>query len=521
MGPLAQRKVFDDPTLMPGHFAFQRAQQRGTLVCQEQSIAAPIGGPAFHQPAVFEFVDHGNDGGAIQMSRVGQRLLGQSGILPDDHQDAEQSGRDADFADSLGEIGEDRALRKPQLIADQAGQHAESGRLASARCRAICGVARLFDVQRFASHNLPSIVDYRPPPRQPVNSVSVTVTVADLNQSVPAEEGQTVLDALLAHGVGFAYSCQAGNCGTCRCELVSGEIMELEYSEHALSAEERSRGIVLACRSQVWSDVVVRRLDAEDFVVHPSRVMRCKVVDLTALTHDILRLRMDIIAGGPFAFSAGQFASLEFPVAPGVVRDYSMANRPDEKRLEFHIRVMPSANSVSRRMAATLKPGDLVKVTGPLGMSYLRAQHAGPMLCIAGGSGLAPIKSIVETALGGGFGQPVHLYFGVRAERDVYFEAELAELQRRFASFRAHIVLSEPGGEASATLLPRRRGLVTEAVAADFPALAGFKAYFAGPPPMVDAASVLVRERGVEARDIHADAFFPAATAPKQMAEMR
>lgn len=351
--------------------------------------------------------------------------------------------------------------------------------------------------------------------------MSVTVTVADLNQSAPAEEGQTVLDALLAHGIGFAYSCQAGNCGTCRCELVSGDIMELEYSEHALSAEERSRGIVLACRSQVWSDVVVRPLDAEDFIVHPARVMRCKVVDLTALTHDILRLRMDIIAGGPFAFSGGQFASLEFPVAPGVARDYSMANRPDEKRLEFHIRVMLAANSVSRRMAAGLKSGDMVKVSGPLGTAYLRAQHAGSMLCIAGGSGLAPVKSIVETALEGGFGQPVHLYFGVRAERDVYFEAELAELQSRFPSFKAHIVLSESGGEAAATLLPRRHGLVTEAVAADFSALAGFKAYFAGPPPMVDAATKLVRDRGVESRDIHADAFFPAAAAPKQVAEMR
>jgi ferredoxin-NAD(P)+ reductase (naphthalene dioxygenase ferredoxin-specific) len=172
-------------------------------------------------------------------------------------------------------------------------------------------------------------------------------------------------------------------------------------------------------------------------------------------------------------------------------------------------------------VAAALKAGDMVKLSGPLGTSYLRAQHAGPMLCIAGGSGLAPIKSIVETALAGGFGQPVHLYFGVRAERDVYFEAELAELQNRFPSLRAHIVLSEPVGGTSATLLPRRYGLVTEAVAADFPALAGFKTYFAGPPPMVDAATTLVRERGVESRDIHADAFFPAAAVPKQMAEMR
>ena len=351
--------------------------------------------------------------------------------------------------------------------------------------------------------------------------MSVTVTVADLNQSAPAEEGQTVLDALLSHGIGFAYSCQAGNCGTCRCELVSGDILELEYSEHALSAEDRSRGIVLACRSQMWSDVVVRRLDAEEFVVHPSRVMRCRVAECSHRTHDILRLRLEIVAGGPFDFSAGQYAQLEFPMAPGVVRDYSMANRPSEELLEFHIRIMPKAGSVSSRVAAALKPGDMVKLSGPMGTSYLRAQHAGSMLCVAGGSGLAPIRSIIETALHGGFDQPVHLYFGVRAERDVYFEQELAELQRRFPSFRAHIVLSEPRAQAAETLLPRRRGLVTEAVAADFPALTGFKAYFAGPPPMVDAASALVRQRGIGARDIHADAFFPAAVESKQTVDMQ
>jgi CDP-4-dehydro-6-deoxyglucose reductase/ferredoxin-NAD(P)+ reductase (naphthalene dioxygenase ferredoxin-specific) len=296
--------------------------------------------------------------------------------------------------------------------------------------------------------------------------------------------------------------------------------MELEYSEHALSAGDRARGIVLACRCQVWGDVVVRRLDAESFIVHPSRILRCKVADVTALTHDIFRLRMDIVGGGPFMFSAGQFASLEFAFAPGAVRDYSMANRPDEKQLEFHIRVMSDPASVSGRIAAALRPGDMVRVAGPLGTSYLRARHAGAMLCIAGGSGLAPIKSIVETALEDGFDQPVHLYFGARAERDVYFEAELAGMQRRFRRFNAHIVLSGSAAQSAATLLPRRYGLVAEAVAADFAAMKGFKVYMAGPPPMVDAATALVRERGVESRDIHADAFFPAASATKRTVQV-
>jgi CDP-4-dehydro-6-deoxyglucose reductase/ferredoxin-NAD(P)+ reductase (naphthalene dioxygenase ferredoxin-specific) len=341
--------------------------------------------------------------------------------------------------------------------------------------------------------------------------MTFTVAVEDLQQSAPAEPGDTVLSALLQHGVGFAYSCQAGNCGTCKCELLSGEIMELEYSEHALSAAERARNIVLACRSQVWSDVSVRRLEAEDFLVHPSRLLRCRVLTMEGVTHDVLHLRLEILAGGPFVFSAGQFARLEFPVARGMERDYSMANTPAENVLEFHIRVMPQGG-VSQRVAHHLKAGDEVRVSGPLGTAYLRSQRRSPIVAVAGGTGFAPLRSILGAALEGGWSDTVHLYFGVRAERDVYGEQELIEWQRRYPNFRPVIVLSDPDGAPARGALTRRKGLVTDAVAADFHDLTGFALYAAGPPPMVDAATLLARERGILLRDIHADAFFPAST---------
>jgi CDP-4-dehydro-6-deoxyglucose reductase/ferredoxin-NAD(P)+ reductase (naphthalene dioxygenase ferredoxin-specific) len=339
--------------------------------------------------------------------------------------------------------------------------------------------------------------------------MTFTVTVTDLQQSAPAEPGDTVLSALLQHGVGFAYSCQAGNCGTCKCELLSGEIMELEYSEHALSPAERSRNIVLACRSQVWSDVTVRRLEAEDFLVHPSRLLRCRVLEMERATHDVLRLRLEILAGGPFTFSAGQFARLEFPVARGTERDYSMANMPDEAVLEFHIRVMPQGG-VSQRVAQHLQVGDEVRVSGPLGTAYLRTQRTGPIVAVAGGTGFAPVRSILGAALAAGWSEPVHLYFGVRAERDVYGEQELADWQSRYPNFMTTIVLSEPDGSAPGGPSKRSTGMVTDAIAADFRDLTGFSLYAAGPPPMVDAATALAQARGVLLRDIHADAFFPA-----------
>jgi len=324
------------------------------------------------------------------------------------------------------------------------------------------------------------------------------ITLEGHDQPVPVQAGDTVLASLLRAGVAFPFSCQAGNCGTCKCELVSGDVHELEYSEHALSSAERARGIVLACRTQVWDDTVVRRIDAEDLVVHPSRVMRCRVLELESLTHDIKSLRLAIEAGGPFTFSAGQYAQVEF--APGLSRHYSMANTPDEPELVFHVRHMPGGRT-SSYVATELKVGDRVKVSGPLGIAYLRDAHRGPVLAVAGGSGLAPIQSILCTLLERGHDAPVALYFGVRSERDLYHEALLRDLAARHPNFRYHVVLSEQKGASG-----RRYGLVHEAL--EISETENTMAYLAGPPVMVEAATAWLAARGLPQRQIHADAFY-------------
>lgn len=328
--------------------------------------------------------------------------------------------------------------------------------------------------------------------------------LTDPPRSAPATEGETILANLLQAGVPFPHNCQAGNCGACKCELVEGDIQELPYSEYALSAEERARNLILACRTQAWGDCAVRMLEAEEVVLHPSRVMRCRVRGLSDLTHDIKELRLSIEAGGPFSFSAGQHAQLK--LAAGLqARNYSMANHPDDRTLEFQIRHVPGGQA-SGYVFGDLKTGDEITVSGPLGGAYLRENHRGPMLAVAGGSGMAPIKSILQTALRIDPAREIHLYFGVRAERDVYMEPYLKGLARRHPGFTYDIVLSEPAGDTK-----RRTGLVGAAVAADFRFFAGYKAYLAGPPPMVEATQQLLIDKGMALRDIHADAFYSQA----------
>jgi CDP-4-dehydro-6-deoxyglucose reductase/ferredoxin-NAD(P)+ reductase (naphthalene dioxygenase ferredoxin-specific) len=313
------------------------------------------------------------------------------------------------------------------------------------------------------------------------------ITLEGHDQPVPVEAGDTILASLLRAGVPFPFSCQAGNCGTCKCELIAGDVLELDHSEHALAPEERAKGVILACRTQVWDDTTIRRIDSEELVMHPSRVMRCRVAALEDLRHDIKGLRLAVEAGGPFVFSAGQYAEVEF--APGWSRHYSMANTPAEPELVFHVRQMSGGRS-SRHVAEKLKPGDRLKVSGPLGISYLRDAHDGPVLLVAAGSGLAPIQSILRALLGRGYREPVALYFG----GEIYNRPLLSGLAAKHANFSCHVTPSEDQ--------------LHEVIAAGLGSTRALRAYLAGPPAMVEATTAMLAARGLAARQIHADAFY-------------
>lgn len=329
------------------------------------------------------------------------------------------------------------------------------------------------------------------------------ITIAGLDATIEAEPGETILDAALRGGVALPFGCQSGNCGACKVALLSGGIALHPYSDFALEEGERLQGLVLGCRAVPMGDCDVALLEAADWEVHPQRDMKCRVVSVDDATHDIRRVRMEVLDGGPLVFSAGQYASLEFPGLPP--RDYSMANRPSEAVLEFHIRLLPDG-AVTPFVSRTLKVGDRVKVIGPYGTSYLREKHSGPIVALAGGSGLAPIKSIVDHALDIGCKQPIHLYFGVRDERDLYLEDYFRERAAAHPNLSFTPVLSEPSEPTQ-----RRSGFLAAVIKQDFADLDGAKAYLAGPPVMVETAVAALEALGIRKQDCHADAFYTEA----------
>lgn len=232
---------------------------------------------------------------------------------------------------------------------------------------------------------------------------------------------------------------------------------------------------------------------------HALRRIEARVAGIADATHDIRIVRLAVEAGAPFVFSAGQYAAVRFGGMPA--RDYSMASRPDAKLLEFHVRRMHETGA-SAYVAEALAAGERVSLEGPLGEAWLRLDHEGPILALAAGSGLAPVKSIVETALAAGLTQDVHLYFGARAECDLYLERHFFELAAHHRNLRYVPVLAESATPG------RRRGDPVAAALADFASLAAFKAYVAGPPAMVEAAMAKLALRGLPADDLHADPFY-------------
>ncbi|GIL40026.1 NAD(P)H-flavin reductase [Roseiterribacter gracilis] len=219
-----------------------------------------------------------------------------------------------------------------------------------------------------------------------------------------------------------------------------------------------------------------------------------KVVAVEPVTHDIRRLRLRMEQD--FAFRAGQYARLRFHGHEP--RDYSIASKPGDDHVEFHIRDVGAG--ASAHACRDLKPGDEVRVQGPFGEAVLCDISDRPMLVIAGGSGLAPMGAIVETALARDPTRSVQLYFGVRTERDLYGQERFDALLSRHPNFRFVPVLSAPDSTTR-----YRTGLVGDVVLADHPDLSGFDAYLAGPPAMVAHARDLLFDHGLPPDRLFAD----------------
>lgn len=347
---------------------------------------------------------------------------------------------------------------------------------------------------------------------------------------VEVKSGDNLLKAALASGLDWPHDCRVGSCGTCRCRLKEGKIKELSDFAYVLDGDELKNGMILACQTRLKSDVVIEvELGAgEDTTVSISAING--VLDKTRLlTHDIMELTIKLDA--PFqhaaepavnghAYRAGQYADISFPGIENP-RSYSFAKAPDNENsneLTFYVRKVPDGELTSWLFAED-RVGSQVTVNGPYGSFWLR-DGEGPIICIAGGSGMSSIKALLEHANDIGCKRDTVYLFGARAQQDLYCVDELKALvnarnDSADTSARGTLdflpVLSEEKVDSDWRGL---RGFVTEHIAKQTLDWANAQAYLCGPPPMIDAAIEELKKQGVSKDNIHFDKFLDASSMP-------
>ncbi len=315
-------------------------------------------------------------------------------------------------------------------------------------------------------------------------------------------EKETVLDAALRQGYTLPYSCRNGSCGTCKGRLRSGEVDYGVYEEKALSAAERAAGLALFCQAVPHSDLVIEAKELATVAGIVIKTLPARVVKVERAADDVMILSLKLPANQRLQFLAGQY--VDILLKDNQRRSFSLANPPHaDEFLELHVRHVPNG-LFTTHVFTQMKEKDLLRLRGPLGIFFLREESDRPAILVAGGTGFAPIKGILEHAFARGLRRPLHLYWGVRAQRDLYRDALPRAWAREHAHFKYTPVLSEPRPEEGWN---GRTGWVHDAVIADYPDLSGHEVYASGPPPMIEAVKRTFFARGLAPDRLYFDSF--------------
>ncbi|HET9770516.1 MAG TPA: 2Fe-2S iron-sulfur cluster binding domain-containing protein [Acidimicrobiia bacterium] len=327
--------------------------------------------------------------------------------------------------------------------------------------------------------------------------------------TIECREDEDVVTAALRQGYILLTECREGACSTCKAYLVEGDYDDLlTHSIHALSPAEEEEGYILSCRLQPRSDLVL------DYDYPADRIERFtegvwsgQVVELERRSDTVMRVVVRTLAAQEAVrFEPGQYVRLTLPAA-NVARDYSMANvGTDGRELEFLIRVLPDG-AFSGYIAERAKVGEMVTVEGPFGKFCLRPNAQLTPVFVAGGTGLAPILSMLRSLAASDSKEPATLVFGNTNAGDLFFGRELDELAKALPGLTVHRCLVNPGPDWSGEV-----GLVTDAIAAHVETPEAHSWYLCGPPPMIAATKELLAGRGVPRTQIYEETFIPSGT---------
>ncbi|HGX91830.1 MAG TPA: CDP-6-deoxy-delta-3,4-glucoseen reductase [Candidatus Tenderia sp.] len=329
--------------------------------------------------------------------------------------------------------------------------------------------------------------------------MSFKITVEPSGHVFSVNDGETILDAALRHGLSFPYGCRNGGCGACKGKVVAGEVSYPAGQPGCLSDTEEAIGQVVVCQARPLGDVVLEVHEIGKSKDVPIRRYPTKVVQMEQLSEDVMRLCLKLPENDRMLFLAGQYIDIILP--DGRRRSFSLANAPhNDEVLELHVRHV-EGGEFTGYVFGQMKEKDIVQIEGPYGDFYLREESPRPMLFLAGGTGFAPIKGIIEHALQEGVSRPMTLYWGTRTAADQYLAGLVEDWQRQGGLSYVPVLSEAEAGDGG------RHGFVHQAVVEDVADVGGYDVYVSGPPVMVAAAREAFMQRGLPKGQFYFDSF--------------
>lgn len=316
-------------------------------------------------------------------------------------------------------------------------------------------------------------------------------------------EGESVLNAALRQGVMLPYSCKNGTCGSCKGHLESGEVHYPFHPPMALSREEIGEGCALLCQAEPTGDLVIRVREIEAVRDIQIRKMPARVTEKTLLAPEVMRIRIKLPNAQRLQFLAGQY--LEILLADGKRRAFSIASPPQsEDEIELHIRHI-DGGGFTGWVFDELKERDILRLEAPLGNFFIRNDRLErPMILMGGGTGFAPLKSMLEDLLANKDKRPLHLFWGARSRAELYLHEQAQQWAEQNEHIRYSTALLEPADAVSSGSF---NGFVHQAVLQQYADLSGFDIYMSGPPAMIDASRSAFLESGAQKQRIFFDSF--------------
>lgn len=334
------------------------------------------------------------------------------------------------------------------------------------------------------------------------------VTIKNSGHTFDVRPSQTVLQAAIDAGINLPYGCRNGACGSCKAKLISGKVMQNDYQSSAMSDAELAAGNALLCCAMALEDLTIECREVGGLAGIKPRILPARVAKKEQLAHDVIALHLQLPASEHLQFKAGQY--IEFILKDGKRRAFSIANaQHDSEFLQLHIRVIPGG-VFSEYVATELQEKAILRIEAPFGNFFLREDSQKPIIFVAGGTGFAPVKGIIEHMLFNNIQRDIVLYRGARQLKDLYMH----DLCEKWAEMMPNITYIPVISELENNDWQGRTGLVHEAVLADIKDLSGYQAYVCGAPGMCEAAHTSFVQQGLLADEFFSDAF-TFATVPK------